>query len=452
MDGVGVLALRPVGSFQGPSLRHGPRRRHGRVPPKPQVLEAARPAAQHSLTRPCFAQGRPIFPFGLIVTTPHLLLVGGGHAHVQVFRDFARAAPACRITVLADEPSTLYSGMVPGFVAGQYGASELTLNVAQWAQRMDANFVQGRLVGLDPERKLVLRAEGEPLPYDYCSLNIGSTVQGMEVPGVREFTLPTRPMKDFVAQVNPRLEAAHASAEGRPLRIVIVGGGAAGVELALCLQHRARQPAGSEPHISLVCSSAMLLPGSAPALRRRVQAELRRRGVDVLRGMWVRAVSATGVRLQEAADAEDSCRPADAGEQKTLAADLVLWVTGAASHLEPAESLSPRAWIPVGKTLQHVQHPALLAAGDCAQLVGHEDLAKAGVYSVRMGPVLAHNLRALVEGRNDLQSYTPQQDFLALLNLGDGRAAGAKWGVSFSGLWVMRWKDRIDRRFMAKFQ
>ena len=93
----------------------------------------------------------------------------------------------------------------------------------------------------------------------------------------------------------------------------------------------------------------------------------------------------------------------------------------------------------------------LFAAGDCASLDAHPWVPKAGVYAVREGPVLAANLRAALEGR-PLRRYRPQRDFLTLLNLGEGRALGGKWGLAASGRAVWRLKDRIDRRFVARFR
>ena len=98
-----------------------------------------------------------------------------------------------------------------------------------------------------------------------------------------------------------------------------------------------------------------------------------------------------------------------------------------------------------------VGHDDLFAVGDCATLVDYPHTPKAGVYAVRQGPVLAHNLQAALAGEK-LQEYSPQSDFLTLLNLGDGSALGAKKGLSFQGRWVMRLKDWIDRRFMQRFQ
>jgi selenide,water dikinase len=73
------------------------------------------------------------------------------------------------------------------------------------------------------------------------------------------------------------------------------------------------------------------------------------------------------------------------------------------------------------------------------------------VYAVRQGPVLARNLMARLRG-GALRAYRPQRDFLSLLNLGDGSAIGAKWGLSLEGRRVFALKDWLDRRFVRRFQ
>ena len=134
--------------------------------------------------------------------------------------------------------------------------------------------------------------------------------------------------------------------------------------------------------------------------------------------------------------------------------DALVWVTGAVSHSVLEDSGLPtdaRGFVLTRKTLQVEGHDDLLAVGDCGTLIDHPETPKAGVYAVRQGPYVADNLRRRLMGE-PLRSYTPQHDFLTLLNLGDGSALGAKWRMSFEGRWVMRLKDRIDRAFMRKFQ
>jgi selenide,water dikinase len=92
----------------------------------------------------------------------------------------------------------------------------------------------------------------------------------------------------------------------------------------------------------------------------------------------------------------------------------------------------------------------VFAAGDVATLRG-EPRPRSGVYAVRAGPPLAANLRAALEGRA-AAPYRPQRRALALLSCGERHAVGT-WGpLSWEGRWVWNWKDRIDRRFVARFR
>ena len=99
--------------------------------------------------------------------------------------------------------------------------------------------------------------------------------------------------------------------------------------------------------------------------------------------------------------------------------------------------------------MRSVSHPQIFAVGDCTEWPDHP-LPKAGVYAVRMGPVLSNNLRAAL-GQGSLQTYTPQRRYLALLAMGNGHAIGA-WGpLAAQGRLAWRWKDHIDRGFVAGF-
>ncbi len=101
--------------------------------------------------------------------------------------------------------------------------------------------------------------------------------------------------------------------------------------------------------------------------------------------------------------------------------------------------------------LQVGGHPTIFGAGDCVSITGYPWLPRAGVYAVRAGPVLAHNIRAYVGGA-PLTPYAPQPRWLSLMNTGDGRALLSYGGVVLHG-WLAWWlKHGIDRRFMRRFQ
>ena len=116
-----------------------------------------------------------------------LVLVGGGHAHVQVLTRWAMApVKGTRLTLVVDRPIAVYSGMVPGFVAGQYPREALEIDVRPLALRAGARCIVAPAIGLDTgARRLILEGR-PPIAYDTVSFDVGSTVAGLGLPGVRE--------------------------------------------------------------------------------------------------------------------------------------------------------------------------------------------------------------------------------------------------------------------------
>lgn len=365
---------------------------------------------------------------------PHVVLVGAGHAHVEVLERWAARPPGARVTVVTDTSEAIYSGMVPGFVAGDYRNDEVSIPVEPLARRAGAEVVLGCATSIDPVRR-TLGIDGTGLvDWDIASLDVGSTVAGSELPGVAEHALATRPVAALVRRLEERL---HDWERGRRCRIVVVGAGAAGVELAFTLEARAAD-AGVDAEVILACGHAGLLPGYAPRVQRAVSREAAARGIAIAATADAAGVDETGVRL-------------DSGH---LGADIVVWATGAAPTRLVAESALPRGakrFVRVLPTLQVFGHKGLFAAGDCAAIDGFEWVPKAGVHAVREGPVLEANLRAAVEGRA-LRRYEPQRDFLTLMNLGHRRALATKWGLCFTGRLAWHLKDRIDRGFVNRFR
>jgi selenide,water dikinase len=255
---------------------------------------------------------------------------------------------------------------------------------------------------------------------------------------VRAHALATRPIHDFVDRLDAALAEARKERGAEPLRVVVVGGGAAGVEVAFTLEARLRAQATAS-RFTLVAAWPTLLPGAASGFARKTEREAGRRGIRLRLGAEV-----TGARADRVCLLDDADEPAD----------LVVWATGAAALPWLAEVEVPRnsdGFLRVRESFQCVGFDDLFAAGDCAALDAHPWVPKAGVYAVRAGPILDANLRARLAGGR-LRPYRPQRDFLALLNLGGGRALGGKWGLAVAGRSVWRVKDAIDRRFVTRFR
>jgi pyridine nucleotide-disulfide oxidoreductase family protein len=341
-----------------------------------------------------------------------------------------------RLSVVTDGSRTVYSGMVPGFVAGQYRIEEIEIDVERLARKAGAAWLEARATGLEVRSRHVHVHGGAPLVYDTASFDVGSTVSGLDRPGVKEHGLPTRPIGDFAHRVDALIERARSRPE---LRLAVVGAGAGGVELAFAFHARFMRLGLRRASVVLLESGQRVLPGYPESAAHRIERNARARGIDIRYGSTVGGAHADRLVLET-------------GE--SVACDAFVWVAGSASlPLFDGSGLErdERGFVKVRETLQAVGYDEIFATGDCASLITNPRLPKAGVYAVRQGPVLAHNLKAQATGRA-LRPYRPQRDFLSLLNLGDGRALATKWGVSAEGAWAWWLKDAIDRRFVRRYQ
>jgi selenide, water dikinase len=357
-----------------------------------------------------------------------LLLVGGGHSHLAVLKSFGDApAEGVRLGLLSPNRHAFYSGMVPGVVAGHYRPEDCRIDLRLLAAHAGARFFQDSAVGMDPARREVITARSERLHYDVLSLDIGSAVR--EPAGTAEHALRLRPVEAFLAGWE-RLRALARKGEVR--RIAVIGGGAAGVEVLLAMQHGL---AGVAAEFALFSESPVLAGHGA---RRAMARILGARGVAVHSGRKVLAVSEDGVEL-------------DGGEH--FEAQAAVWATGASAPSWLAQSglaTDSLGFVAVSDTLQSRSHPEVFAAGDVASLIG-EARPKSGVFAVRQGPVLARNLRRGLAG-DAPEPFRPPARSLALISCGD-RHAVASWGrLAVKGAWVWRWKDRIDRRFVKRYR
>lgn len=367
----------------------------------------------------------------------HVVLVGAGHAHVLVLDRWAADPPAnTRITVVTDRPESTYSGMVPGVVAGDYRAEEASIAVAPLAQRAGARLVLGRARRIHPDRAAVVLDDGTELGYDVASLDVGSSIRGLDLPGVREHALATRPIGEFTSRLDGRIRKLAAGRDARA-RVVVVGAGAAGVELAFTL-HARLVAAGVRPEVLLECGNGGLLTSYGSRVQRFVEREAAARSISIRATSDATHVDAHGVGFTTG----------------HVPANLVVWATGAAApDLVSGSPLphDPNGFVRVDSSLEVHGHRGLFAAGDCASIEGKARVPKAGVLAVRAAPVLDANLRAALSG-SPLVEFHPQRHFLSLLNLGNRRALATKWGLAVSGRLAWIWKDRIDRRFVERFR
>lgn len=371
-----------------------------------------------------------------------LVLVGGGHAHAIVLRELAlRPLPEARITLIAAAIHTPYSGMLPGMIAGHYGFDATHIDLQPLGRAAGARLIRDAITGISPDERVVTFAERPPLPYDVLSLDVGSTPSMDTVPGAREHALPVKPIARFLPRWDELHERVLSSTE--PVHLATVGAGAGGVELTLSVHHRLTTALAAQGRVArhlschLFFGSDEILTTHPPRLRRLLTKILRQRGITLHPSTRIASVEA------------DALVAADGQRHR---ADEVLWVTqaGAAPWIAASGlTTDPAGFIAVDACLRSVSHPEIFAAGDVAAVLPHPR-EKAGVFAVRQGPPLTENLRRVVAGASP-EPFEPQRRFLTIVSTGNRFAVASRGSWSLKGRLMWRWKDWIDRRFMALF-
>jgi selenide,water dikinase len=364
-----------------------------------------------------------------------IVLLGGGHAHVHVLVALARnPVPGAQVTLVSRDVKALYSGMLPGVVAGLYAPEQAQIDLVRLAAATGTRFVHAEAVGIDRTSKRVLLAGRSTVPYDILSIDVGIAPALAAVAGA-ERAIAVKPIGSFLEKLGDLI--ARCRRPDGPRRIAVIGGGAGGVELLLSMRTRLMAETNAALSFALVTDGEILATHNSRvrAAFRRVFAE---RDIALHEHRRARAITARAIEL-------------DGGAM--IAADAVLIATDAAApdwFRETGLALDPHGFLAIGSTLQTANDPDVFAAGDCASLI-ETPREKSGVYAVRAGPPLADNLlrRALGE---PLKAWRPQRRHLALISTGERYAIASRGMCKLEGAWVWTLKDWIDRRWVRQYQ
>lgn len=366
-----------------------------------------------------------------------VVLLGGGHSHVHVLKSFGmKPMPGVRLTLIGRDIETPYSGMIPGFVAGHYSFDECHIDLARLAAWTGARLIHAEATGLDRDNRRVLLKDRPPVSYDLLSIDVGSAPNLDTIPGAAQWATPVKPIAELGRRWLAFLERMKSWLG--PLRIVVIGGGAGGVELALAIDHRLRQVVTAAELQVTLATKGEILASQAEAARQKTRAVFQRRGLRLVENRATKRIERGSVELDDGT---------------WLEADAVFVVTeasAAAWFTTTGLPLDERGFFAVDDTLRSTGDPSIFAVGDCATVTSHRR-PKAGVFAVRQGPPLADNLRRALVGQAP-QPFVPQSRYLSIVGTGDGDAVATRGSWAVQGKWVWRWKDHIDRKWMRMYR
>ena len=382
--------------------------------------------------------------------TPHLVLLGGGHAMLPSLRRAREWTEAgVEVTLIDPQRWLYYSGMVPEYLGGVYEKDDIRIDLARLADAAGVTFVREPATALDPDARTVTTASGTEMSFDVLGIDVGGV--NPSVPDGAVASKPISRIGDLEPPVRRTLSNPAAS-----LRLVVVGGGAAGTEVALNLTGRFRGAGrGADLTLTVVEQAGQILPGFPAGMRSYAAGRLRDRDATLRTGTSVEAVTpesdGVSVRVSTGRDATD-----------TLGADVVLWATGTVGPpflQESGLSTDDRGFLHVTRQLRTPSHPRVFAAGDCAT-IPDADLAKVGVHAVKQGPDLRtnldHTLRTLrnhgsTPAVSALTAFRPYPVTPLILSTGEHTGlwtAGSLWASSTS---LLRLKHWIDRRWIRTY-
>ncbi len=314
----------------------------------------------------------------------HIVVVGGGAGGLELATRLGKRlgrSGRANVTLVDRNRTHVWKPLLHEVAAGSMDIHAHQLDYPAQARWHHFSFCYGALEALDRGRREISVAPvldergAEVIPrrvlrYDTLVLAVGSVANSFGMPGVAEhaFALDSADEADRFHRrlVNACLRANYRASPERPahLRVVIVGGGATGVELAAELHSTTRVLAAYgleniDPErylrVTLVNADSRLLAQLPERISLAAAEILEELGVAVLNGEQVVEVTASEVKLKSG---------------KSLSADLTVWAAGikCADFLRGLGGLETNRsnQLVVVATLQTTRDSDIFAIGDCA--------------------------------------------------------------------------------------
>jgi selenide,water dikinase len=365
-----------------------------------------------------------------------IVLVGGGHSHALAIRMWGmNPVPGIRITLISPAIYTPYSGMLPGLVAGHYSFDETHIDLSQLCAWAGVRFIQDQVIDISGLNKKIGFNHRPDIEYDACSIDIGSS-PSQSIVGSDEFATGVKPIAKFHQHwLNLQQQLLQHPKQSEALKVVVIGAGAGGIELITAMKFWADQHQ-CHGHFHLINRTSELLPNGLKGLKKTLNRQLKSLGILVTHNFSVTKIDANNIYNQD----------------ESIAYDKVFYCTQAAppTWLKKTDlDLNPTGFIQVNAYLQSPLNPEIFAAGDVSHF-SHSPLPKAGVFAVRMAPILLNNLINFIL-KKPLTIFKPQHHFLSLIALGGQYALGSRKPFNITGAWVWKLKNYIDKKFMNLF-
>ncbi|MFU8793368.1 MAG: NAD(P)/FAD-dependent oxidoreductase [Acholeplasmataceae bacterium] len=359
-----------------------------------------------------------------------LVLVGGGHAHIHILKKYNKKRyKNIRIILISSDSYQYYSGMASGFLEGIYQEDEFRFNLKAICKRREILFIEDSVVNIDYEKKVIYTKDNQKIEYDYLSLNTGSVVK-LKNTSLGPNVYSVKPLSHLskIKNAIENLKKVHKS-------IVIIGGGAAGIEIALALSMH--QQKDSSIHLTIIDRQSTLLNGSPKRAQDIVVSRMNEMGIQTYLDNSVIDKDENFVFLENGQKiAYDVLVLASGVAQSSLYKDSSFIVDDSSSML-------------VNDNLQSLSADNVFGAGDCIHIKNNDIVKKNGVYAIRQAPILWRNILKVIKEKS-LKRFKAQKTYLQIISLGQKKGILIYGKLVISGYFVWRIKHLIDTSYMKK--
>lgn len=363
----------------------------------------------------------------------NLVLAGAGFANLYVLKALVKSPwPDLKVFLINRSKLQTHAGMLTHWMCGNAELESCSVDVQKLAQKAGAEFIQDDIGGIDLACRSIALKSGQKLDFDVVSLALGGQIDSLYLESEAYRLIPVRPLLDFARAWE---EMVLSVSKYDKIRVAILGGGAAGVELALITHWRLTRVVDSR-HVKItLIAGEGLLPFFSKDARLLTEEMLKERRIQIVKGKAY--AGKNGLIL---------------GEGELLPVDFVLVATSVQPQgwfRETGLALCDEGFFAVQKNQQSINSRAVFATGDCATRMDspHE---RALTYAVAAAPVVNQNIFRQLRGRTLLDVPLPRRT-LSILNTGPKVALMNYGAFTAAGYWNWRWKSWRDRKFIKQF-
>ena len=381
-----------------------------------------------------------------------VLILGAGFAGMYAamrLEKLFKEEKNVEITLINRDNFFLFTPMLAEVVSSSIEAKHVISPVREFFDKV--SFQEAEIFSVDFEKRIVTASHcstcGEyDLEYDHLIISPGSVTNFYGLPGVAENSFPLKTLADAMHLRNHVIDMfEYADLERDPdlrrrlLTFVVAGGGFAGIEVAaelndflLIARRFYKNIHPDEVLLVVVVSSSRIMPEISGDLASYALRKLKEQGIEIRLNTRIKKASADEVNL-------------DNGEN--IPTNTLIWTAGTAP--DPIIKTLPcekdkKGRIIVNEYLEVPGWPGVMALGDCASIpdpVTGKTYPPTAQHAVREGELVAQNLSAMIQGRNDLKKPFKFSALGTLAPLGHRTAVAEIMGFKLSGFfawWLWR--------------